>query len=99
MHSPVKLWRNQKHTHALLGRRGVIVSWTIIRVPPDGFSNQAPYPVVVVELEDKTRITAQLVDWEESECRIGQPVETILRRISEPSSEGVIPYGVKVKSL
>ena len=99
MLSPVKLWRNQKHTQTLLGKRGVVVSWTLIRVPPDGFSNQAPYPVVVVELEDKRRITAQMVDWEENHLGIGQRVKIVLRRISEPSQEGIIPYGVKVKPI
>jgi len=99
MYSPVKLWRNQKHTQTLLGKRGVIVTWTIIRVPPEGFSDQAPYPVAVVELEDGKRITSQMVDWEQKYCRIGQKVQVILRRISEPTSEGVIPYGVKVKPI
>jgi len=99
MYSPVKLWRNQKHTQTLLGKRGVIVTWTIIRVPPEGFSDQAPYPVAVVELEDGKRITAQMVDWEQDHCRIGQRVQVVLRRISEPSLEGVIPYGVKVKPI
>jgi hypothetical protein len=99
MYSPVKLWRNQKHTQTLLGKRGVIVTWTIIRVPPEGFSNQAPYPVAVVELEDKERITVQMVDCEQEHCRIGQRVQVVLRRISEPSLEGVIPYGIKVKPI
>ena len=99
MLSPVKLWRNQKNTQTLLGKRGVVVSWTLIRVPPEGFSNQAPYPVVVVELEDKRRITAQMVDWEENHLFIGQRIKTVLRRISEPSQEGIIPYGVKVKPM
>jgi len=99
MYSPVKLWRNQKHTQTLLGKRGVIVSWTLIRVPPEGFSSHAPYPVVVVELENKQRIIAQMVDWDEKKCKTGQKVETVLRRISEPSLEGVIPYGVKVKPV
>lgn len=99
MYSPVKVWRNQKYTQALLGKRGVIVSWTIIRVPPEGFHNQAPYPVVVVELEEKRRITAQMVDWEPEHCRMGQKVHVILRKISEPTEEGVIPYGVKVKPI
>jgi len=99
MYSPVKLWRNQSHTKALLGQIGIVRSWTIIRVPPEGYSNQAPYPVVVVELTDKTQIIAQMVDWEEKDCHIGQRVKTILRRISEPTSEGVIPYGVKVKPI
>jgi uncharacterized protein len=99
MYSPVKLWRNQKHTRSLLGRKGSIVTWSIIRVPPEGFSNQAPYPVAVVELENKERITVQLVDWEQKHCLVGQKVRIILRRISEPSLEGVIPYGVKAKPI
>ncbi|HCM82469.1 MAG: hypothetical protein UW37_C0007G0022 [Candidatus Gottesmanbacteria bacterium GW2011_GWA2_44_17] len=99
MYSPVKLWRNQKNVQALLGKTGVIVSWTVVRVPPEGFSNQAPYPVVVVDLEDKKRMSVQMVDWEPKHCRIGQRVRVILRRISETSSEGIIPYGVKVKPI
>lgn len=99
MYSPVKLWRNQKYIQTLLGKKGVIVSWTIIRVPPEGFSSQAPYPVVIVELEDKQRIAAQMVDWEEKDCTVGTRVKVILRRISEPTSEEVIPYGVKVQPI
>jgi len=99
MYSPVKLWRNQKNTEALLGRQGVIVSWTVIRVPPEGYGNQAPYPVVVVDIVGHTKITAQMVDWEECHCKVGQKVQVVLRKISEPTSDGVIPYGVKVKPL
>ena len=99
MYSPVKLWRNQKHTQTLLGKKGVILTWTFIRVPPDGFSGQAPYPVVVVELEDNKRITAQMVDCDNHHMKVGQKVKTVLRRITEPSVEGVIPYGVKVKPI
>ena len=99
MQSPVKLWRNQKYTQVLLGKRGTIVSWTLIRVPPEGFSAQAPYPVAIVQLEDKRRITVQMVDWEPEHCKVGQAVRVVLRRITEPSSEGIIPYGAKVKPL
>jgi len=99
MYSPVKQWRNQKKTQTLLGKKGIVVSWTLIHVPPEGFGNQAPYPVVVVELEDKKRITAQMVDWEMAHCSIGQRVQVVLRKIAEPTEEGVIPYGIKVKSV
>lgn len=81
----------------MLGREGLIVSWTIVRVPPAGFSNLAPYPVVVADMAGGGRITAQLVDWMESDLAVGKRVRVVVRRISEPSSEGIIPYGVKVK--
>jgi uncharacterized OB-fold protein len=99
MNSPVKIWRNQKYIAGMLGREGVIVAWTVVRVPPGGFSNLAPYPVVIVDLIGGTRITAQLVDWVESDLVIGKNVSVVVRRISEPTTEGIIPYGIKVKPL
>jgi uncharacterized protein len=97
--SPVKIWRNQKHIANTLGGEGKIVSWTIIRVPPAGFSNFAPYPVAVVDLVKNGRITAQLVDWTESDLAVGRKVRVVVRRICEPTMEGVIPYGLKVKPI
>lgn len=99
MNSPVKIWRNQKRIANLLGKTGNVISWTIVRVPPGDFSDQAPYPVVLVEFEDKTRLTCQLVDYGELPLSIGLPVVTIIRRVMKPDEDGVIPYGIKVKPL
>lgn len=75
------------------------MSWTLIRVPPGDFMNQAPYPVVIVDLEDGKRITAQLVDWQPGHLAFGTRVSTVVRRVISPDSDGVIPYGIKVKPL
>lgn len=99
MLSPVKLWRNQQKVADLVGKTGRIISWTVIRVPPADFIDQAPYPVVLVELDDGLRITAQLVDWEDEHLVPGQRVVAVVRRIVKPSTEGVIPYGIKAKPL
>lgn len=99
MRSPVKIWRNQKKITAKVGKIGSIVSWTYIRVPPADFGDQAPYPVVIVQLKDDTRITAQLVDWEPKHLVFGQKVITIVRRIIQPNADGVILYGIKVKPI
>lgn len=99
MNSPVKIWRNQKHIAAMLGREGKIISWTIVRVPPSGFSSLAPYPVVIVKLRDNKRMSAQLVDFTDRDLKFGTRVRAVLRRISEPSTEGVIPYGIKVRPI
>lgn len=87
----------------MLGRTGKIISWTIVRVPPADFTDQAPYPVVLVELDDG-RITAQLVDLPAGRqvgkgILVGMRVITVVRRIVKPNSEGVIPYGIKVKPV
>lgn len=99
MISPVKIWRNQKKVASLVGKTGRIVSWTIIRVPPSDFTDQAPYPVVLVELEDRSRIQAQLVDWKTEDLTVGCPVVTVIRRMIRPNADGVIPYGIKVKPV
>lgn len=90
----------------MLGREGTIVAWTIVRVPPAGFSNLAPYPVVVVQLSDgklrsnrSKRITAQLVDWVNEDLVFGRRVKLVVRKVSEPPTEGIIPYGIKVKPI
>lgn len=99
MQSPVKIWRNQKNIANLVGKTGKILSWTIVRVPPGDFTDQAPYPVVLVELESGKRVTCQLVDYEESNLVFGQSVVTIIRRVTHPDPDGVIPYGIKAKPL
>lgn len=99
MQSPVKIWRNQKYIARMLGREGTIVSWTVVRVPPTGFSSLAPYPVVIVDLIGSGRITAQLVDWSEEDLVFGKRVKVVVRKVSEPTTEGIIPYGIKVRPL
>lgn len=81
----------------MLGKTGKIISWTMVRVPPADFSDQAPYPVVLVELNGGERLTAQLVDWNAEDLNAGQNIITIVRRTIKPNNEGVIPYGIKVK--
>ncbi len=96
MISPVKIWRNQHHIAAQIGMVGRIVSWTIIRVPPEGYGDQAPYPVVLVELASGDRMPFQLVDADAQAIHIGQAVRCVVRRMMEPSDDGVVPYGIKV---
>lgn len=97
--SPVKIWRNQKKLRLLLGQTGQIKSYTLIRVPPSGFKDLAPYAVAVIELKNKSRLVAQLVDFNPDHLRIGQKVITLLRRVHDPREEDVIPYGIKVKPI
>jgi uncharacterized OB-fold protein len=99
MISPVKIWRSQKKLSKLINRRGKILSYTIIRVPASNFSSQAPYPVVLVKLDGGKVIVAQMVDWEMENLKVGNEVVTVIRNIMETGSEGIIPYGIKVKAV
>ena len=96
--SPVKVWRNQKKVASLIGKIGVVESFTIVYVPPIGFENQAPYFVALARF-GKEKITAQIVDCDIKEVAIGSPVEVVLRRVKHSDREGVIPYGAKFKLI
>ena len=49
----------------LVGQTGVVISFTVIRVPPADFMDQAPYRWYSFSSRGE-RITAQMVDWEEN---------------------------------
>ncbi|OIP86437.1 hypothetical protein AUK04_00585 [Candidatus Roizmanbacteria bacterium CG2_30_33_16] len=99
MISPVKIWRRQKKIKKVMNKIGKITSWTIVYVPPSDFKKYAPYPVVLVELENNQKMMGQLVDYEKNELKVGQLVRTVLRKTQETAVEDVIAYGLKFKPI
>lgn len=99
MISPVKIWRRQKEIRRILGKTGRILIWTKIFVAGKDFKKYAPYPVVLVELENKERAYGQLVDYSDEDLKNGNKVVAVLRKVREPSEEGVIAYGIKFKPI
>lgn len=95
--SPVKVWRNQKKIREILGKKGKIISYSKVYVPPLGFENEAPYAIVLVKLEDGKNYIAQLIDHHDDNLFIGQKVIAVLRKTRNPGLEGIIPYGIKFK--
>lgn len=98
MISPVKVWRRQKTIRDLLGKEGVILSWTTIFTPPTQFRHIAPYIVAMIRLEDKTNIMAQIVD-HSGALQKNQRVVVVLRKLRESSPEDVIPYTIACKLI
>lgn len=68
-------------------------------VPVVGFKKYAPYPVVLVELENNEKVYGQLVDQEQKDLKIGTKVISVLRKVRTASVDGVIAYGIKFKPL
>src|SRR5258706_9101936 len=95
--TPVKLWRRQKQVAALIGKKGEIVQWTIIRTPPKLFVQEAPYPVVIIKLENGKKMIGQLVDFEEADLFKGRKVVAILRKLFPETPESIIAYSIKFK--
>ena len=77
--------------------KGKIHTYSVIRSPSDEFKTIAPYVVAIVELDEGAKLTAQLVDCEVDDVKIGDPLEMVFRKISEDGPDGVISYGFKFK--
>lgn len=97
--SPVKLWRRQDNTISIIGKTGKILLWTIIRVPAKSFVDQAPYPVVIVKMDNGKKMVGQLVDFEKEHLALGQKVKAILRRLKTEGQEDAIYYHIKFKPV
>lgn len=96
MSNSVRNWRRQKKTKPLRNRFGTIVSWTEIVTAPPQFQKQAPYVVVLVELDGGGSMYGQLVDCDAATVKKGQRVRSIIR-VQSPGdqTEDVIAYGLK----
>ncbi|TFG40089.1 MAG: Zn-ribbon domain-containing OB-fold protein [Candidatus Aminicenantes bacterium] len=83
-------------TPETLPRDGKVVTYTVIRVPPAGFTEQTPLPLALVELSNGVRLMVQIGDVEDpATLAIGMPVRLEFRRISWDGEAGVIFYGHK----
>lgn len=63
--------------------RGVIYSFTITRLPPEGFEGREPYVIASVEVPEGTRIMTQIVGCAPEEVRIGMPVRATFERLND----------------
>jgi uncharacterized OB-fold protein len=83
-------------TDVVLPRDGKVVTYTVIRVPPAGFTEQTPLPIALVELVNGVRLMVQIADVEDPETlEIGMPVRLEFRRVAWDGEAGVIFYGHK----
>ena len=88
-----------KMENVKLSGKGKIVTYTIIHVAPEQFEGQAPYPIAVIQLDEEPRITAQIVDCDVGDIKIGMKVKSTFRKIQEDGYIGAIYYGYKFKPV
>ena len=80
-----------------LNGRGKVISYTITHVAPNGFEDQVPYALAIIELDEGPRLTAQVTDCDPSKVDIGSRVEMVFRRIGHEGEDGPIYYGYKFR--
>jgi uncharacterized OB-fold protein len=73
---------------------GEILTYTVIRTPPSGFEDEAPYAVGIVKLGDAQLLT-QIVDCDFDKLEIGGKVRVEFRLVQESGKSGVLCYGYK----
>jgi uncharacterized OB-fold protein len=78
-----------------LAETGKVITYTIIRVPPHQFVDQAPYAVGIIELDDGVKIMGQIVDCNFEDIKLGLRVMIEFRKLYDVGESGILCYGYK----
>ena len=87
--------RGREFDKTTLGSEGTLETFTIIRVAPSGFTDQTPYAVGIVSLPEGVKVTAQIVDGDPEDLKIGDRVKLEFRRVRQDGESGILCYGYK----
>jgi uncharacterized OB-fold protein len=63
--------------------QGTLYTYTIVHQSYPGFADQVPYNIAVVELEEGVRVTANVVDCDNDQLRIGMALEVVFDDITD----------------
>jgi uncharacterized OB-fold protein len=75
-----------------------VYSYTRVLDAPEGFEDQTPYYLALVQLDEGPLVTAQLTDWVD-EPAIGDRVEMVTRKLRTDGPQGIIVYGYKFRPM
>lgn len=86
---------DQEFEKITLKGTGTILTYTVIYISADAYVSQTPFVVAIIETDEGARLTAQVVDCELDEVKIGARVELVFRKILAEGHSGIINYGYK----
>lgn len=75
--------------------KGRVHSYTVIRVPPEGFKEYVPYIIAIIKLDEGAKVISQVVDCGPEDVKIGMRVRSTFRKIRTENSTGLVLYGSK----
>jgi len=90
---------SKKFENINLSGEGTILTFTIIHIAADDYSHNTPYPVAIIETVEGARLTAQIVDCNHEDIKIGARVRLVFRKIMEEGHSGIINYGYKAELI
>lgn len=80
---------SERLEHRVASGRGTVYSYSVVhRAPGPAFRDDAPYAVLLVELEEGPRMISSLVEADPASVAIGMAVELVCERVSD---EVVLP--------
>ena len=65
-----------------LGVKGILYSYTIVRIPPAGWPGNVPYVLGQVELPQGPQVLAEVIGCDYDDLEIGMEVEMALQVVS-----------------
>jgi uncharacterized OB-fold protein len=79
----------------ILPDTGKLLSFSVIRVAPSQFVDQAPYAIGIAELANGFKLLAQITDCDVDNLKVGMEIRIEFRRIQTDGHQGVLSYGYK----
>ena len=89
-------WRSNKNWSKYLGKKGKVLSVSMMEVSALDQADLLPYAYLLVDL-GKEKIS--LMGAAHSEFKIGDEVELVLRKIKKEASSEIICYGLKAEKI
>ena len=91
--------RGTKFSDCTLANTGKVVTYTVQHVAGGPFTDQTPFAVGIIEMDDGVRIMAQIVDVPRDSLKCGLAVRLVTRKVQEGGDSGVIAYSYKAVPL
>ncbi len=92
-----KCRRKGKISEIQFAGKGKVFSFSEVNAPPEGFEDQVPYVLAIIELEEGAKLTGQIVDVAKTDVKIGSKVQAVFRVIQRDDPEGLVHYGFKFR--
>lgn len=87
--------KSKEFTVFNLPNKGKLISHTVIRIAPNGFTDLAPYVVGIIQLNNSIKIMAQITDCDPDQLKTGDELIAKFRKMNEDGKTGMIIYSYK----
>ncbi len=88
-----------RHERFAFAGTGTVYSYTTLQDAPESFTEQSPYVLAMIQLDEGVMLTAQITDLGDESLAIGDRVEMVTRKLTTEGAKGMIVYGYKFRKM